>query len=249
MNDSFYNLSEKQLELLDLYSVNALEGKELEEAQDLILTNTDARNYLDSNYDTFAQLQDNETPSDVLFKRITNEIDSIEQSKNSKNKGLKQNNSLLSFLSGAVAASILAFALAYALWPVNNSDKNNDQNFSLASQVSAFAKEPGIINIKFHDNNGKNGPIMMMNPQGDVMVDARNVNSLDDSETYQLWVVIEADSEIKVISAGILGGKPGIYMTHISGKPIKFVITKEKGNGVEKSTQKPYYSSDTVKNI
>lgn len=227
-------LNEHEQELLDLLALGALDDEERKIAEDLISKNELAREYFDESLETISMLEDNTSSNELLLQRIHNEINE----KKSKDK----RSFIIPFISGAIAASILAAIISVAIWP-SGDDKSN-QAFSLSNQVATFESQENVVKLPLESKTGDKA-ISLMSHNGDIMIDARAIKELDKEHTYQLWAIIESATGQQVISAGVLGNGPGVYMTHVNGNVAMFALTKEVSGGVEKSTQLPMYVGKT----
>lgn len=234
-------LTPEQEELLDLYVLDALETEEKLEAKLLISENDTAKLYVDNSQKMLAQFEDNSSSSPELFESIKNEIST---STNVVHLNSKRKLVTLSFISGAVAASLIAVIVGSVLWSSNDTNSNRSA-FSLTKQVNAFANQSGVKSFQLHDSSDSSGPEVMLH-DGNIMVDARSISGLSDDYTYQLWAVVENATGQQVISVGVLGNNPGVFMARISGDVKAFAITKEVAGGVEKSSQDAMYVTDTA---
>ncbi len=245
MSNETFKLTSDQIELLDLYCVGALEKPELESAEKLLQESEIARDYVDEARTMFAQFEDNTEPDEELLAKIKlkikeNESDNGESS-NVVTLNKKQNTFWMPFVSGAIAASVLALVFATAFWPT--SQDNNDSAFRLEDQLQVFSAQPNTKQVSLASDGGNVGANVVLNEQGDIMIDARDIEALSEDETYQLWAIVETQTGQQVISAGVLGNGPGIYMTRVNGNISAFAITQEPKGGVEKSSNAPSYQA------
>ncbi len=240
--NNMYKLDERQMELLDLYAIDAIDGEEKEQAEELMRANDEAQRYVDEARTKLSLFELNEPASSDLLDKIKSQIKDSSDDKNviplNERRGF-----FLPFLCGAAAASVAMFIGCVALWP--SEKQNTSTAFSLERQVNTFAEQEGVENISFENTSGDPSVAAMVH-DGDIMIDARDIEELGDDYTYQLWAIIENETGQQVISAGVLGNGPGVYMTHVDGKVKSFVITKEVYGGVEKSSQKPAYTSNAI---
>jgi anti-sigma-K factor RskA len=240
-------LDDATCELLDLYACGALDADEEKKAQEIIATSSEARAYVEESQSVFAQFEDNSQHSPELLARIKDSIrESESQSEESTNvvplSSRSKKPMLMSFLGGAVAASIVAFLVVSLAWPTTETQES--ATFSLEEQIEKFGSAEGVQNVSLVGADNEQSATLMLNPRGDVMVDARGIDALDDDHTYQLWAVVETATGQAVISAGVLGSSPDVMMTHVEGKIVAFALTKEVSGGVEKSQQEAAFSAE-----
>jgi len=238
-----FELNEGDCELLDLYACGALDGSELEKAEKLLSSSFVAQEYVEESNAMFAQFEDNAESSSELLKNIKTQIHDDSHSNitpiTSKHKSF-----FLPFVTGAVAASIFAIAIGVLTWP-NSVDKQQSA-LSMETTMENFKSESETSFIELKDTKGQMGAEVMMHEKGDIMVDGRHLEELNENDTYQLWAVIETKTGQKVISAGILGNKPGVFMVQVHGNVKAFVITLEQSGGVEKSNKEPVYTAQVA---
>lgn len=72
-------------------------------------------------------------------------------------------------------------------------------------------------------------------PDGTGYLEEQNLPELPDGRTYQLWVLVGDAEKPIVISAGVLGRRPGVTAFHFTGPVIGFVVTEEQAPGVVSS--------------
>lgn len=237
------DLEEREIELLDLYCAGALDGEELLEAEKLISTSAYAREYVDEGFASLAQLEDNADVPLGLLSKIKAELAEGSPEKKDNVTSITRSKSTFfkPFITGALAASLIAIALVSFTWPSDGEKKQSA--FSLDNSIDSFGSAPGTKNVSLKSENGQDGAVVMVNQKGDIMIDARKLKPLDENSTYQLWAVVESASGKQVISAGVLGDEPGVCMSKVNGTIKAFVITKEVSGGVEKSQHDPLYSA------
>lgn len=189
----------------------------------------------------FAGHVDDAPSSPELLTHITAQIDFEKEMDNVV--PLQKNRSLfVPFIAGAVAASLLAVTIGAAIWP-SKTAKSSQEAFSLKQHVKEFAAAENTQTVSLTNAGGTRGATVMMHPEGDIMIDATTLKTLNKDATYQLWAVMKTVTGNQVVSAGVLGNRPGVYMVRVHGDITAFVITKEVNGGVEKSSQNPLYSA------
>lgn len=251
MSSQNENLDENIFELLDLYVLGALEETEEKQVRELIAKSEAAQKYVDESFSTLANFEDNAEYSPELLSRTKAGIsenesqkDSGADSSNVKNVDFSKRNFIVPFLTGAIAASFIGIMIA-----TFNGQFETESGKTAASvdqQMADFQSVSNTSNVSLTGENGKMGAKIMMHQQGDIMIDARTLSELDSNETYQLWAVVETATGQQVISAGVLGNKPGVYMAQVSGKVKAFAITKEVYGGVEKSNHEAMYKASVA---
>ena len=242
------NLTDEILELLDLYIVGALDEDEIAQVKNILSVSIFAQTYVDEGRNDLASLEPDSSSDPVLFESIKEKIsssNSVVEIAAAPSVVKKRKVSNMAYL--AVAASIIAIFVSIALIVTSVNDNptlsaNGKKN--MKEQLSVFSKSKSTHTLELQ-GAGNDTVNVMMNDNGDVMVDGRDLDKLSKYETYQLWAIIEDKSTaegVKVISASVLGNAPDISMTHIDGKVKGFAITKEVSGGVTSSSNEPMYA-------
>lgn len=236
MNDSYAPLDEKTCELLDLYAVGALDVEETQRVEHIISTSEQARAYVDEALSVMAQFEDNAPHSPELLSSIKTQLHS--EASNVIPLSPRRNY-VTAFIAGAVAASVAAlvissFTSTTPSTPSASSPQQMMENFTAAADTEK---------VQLTDVDGEKGAQVMMHQTGDILIDGRSLPKLDESSTYQLWAVVDTQNGSQVISAGVLGNNPGVYLSRVAGNVTAFALTKEVSGGVEKSSQDPAFSA------
>lgn len=254
------NLDEEILELLDLYVVGALDEDELAQVKNILSISMLAQSYVDEGRNALTLLESDSNSDPILFDSILSQITktgSFETIKSAsgddeakvlsfeQTRKPKRNVSKLFYMG--VAASIIAVFVSITIFATMSNNPpalsaNGKKN--MQEQLVAFSKSKSTQTLKL-EGAGTKTIDLMLNKDGEVMIDGRALSELPKSETYQLWAIIEDNDSkdgVKIISASVMGNKPDISMTHVDGKVKGFAITKEVSGGVSSSSNNPIYS-------
>ena len=237
------NLSDEILELLDLYVIGALDEDETAQVKNILSVSMVAQAYVDEGRNALTLLEADSSSDPVLFDSIKEKLSPSNE--DAKILPLVRKRKTLNIL--AIAASLLLVAVSVTLIATSANEKpaltaNGKKN--MQEQLQAFEKAKSTQSMKLQ-GAGNKAVALMMNKNGEVMIDGRSLNKLSKYETYQLWAIIEDDKTadgVKIISASVLGNSPDISMTHVDGKIKGFAITKEVSGGVTSSSNDPMYT-------
>jgi hypothetical protein len=237
------NLSDEILELLDLYVIGALDEDETAQVKNILSVSMSAQTYVDEGRNALTLLEADSPSDPVLFDSIKDKLSTSNE--DAKVLPLVRKRKTLNIL--AIAASLLLVAISVTLIATTANEKPTltaDGKKNMQEQLLAFEKEKSTESMKLQGAGNKT-VALMMNKNGEVMIDGRSLNKLSKYETYQLWAIIEDDRAadgVKIISASVLGSSPDISMTHVDGKIKGFAITKEVSGGVTSSSNDPMYA-------
>ena len=137
----------------------------------------------------------------------------------------------------AAAAVILALTAGLALQSARIADLSatvgNLQTDPLQQAVSAALQDPTATVASLTGVDASTGNILaVVLPDGTGYLLQSSLSPLPETLTYQLWAVVDG----KVISAGVLGNRPGIVPFRINSAALEaLVITQEVSGGVERS--------------
>ncbi len=112
----------------------------------------------------------------------------------------------------------------------SESSAQGSQDPRVAAQV------PGAESVPLTDSQGKVLGEVVLLPDGRAYFLNAGLPALPDTQTYQLWALIEGDQKI---SAGLLGPKPSAEQLRINGPVKGFSVTAENAGGVVQSQNQP----------
>jgi hypothetical protein len=250
------NLSEEVMELLDLYVVGALDDNEIVQAKNILSVSSQAKSYVDEQIDKLSNLEMDSPSNPKLFESIKKEI-AAKNDGNKINSNIseisaapsikKSSNNKLSYF--AIAASVLAVLISVSLIstkPDNKTNSTASKKMDMKKDMELFSSEKTTQKMQLTSTSENISIDLMMNDKGMVMIDGRILDSLTDTETYQLWAIVADASPgsngTKVISAAVLGSDPDILMTHVDGDVRGFAITREVSGGVVASNNEAMYA-------
>jgi anti-sigma-K factor RskA len=132
---------------------------------------------------------------------------------------------------GAVAAAALVAIVALSVALVTKDDTS-------PSVVAAYdaAKADQSNRVVALQTDGTTRATAVVEPSGVAFLDARQLPSLGDDRTYQLWGVLADGTPV---SLGVLGPKPALTMFGVNGAVKALAITDEQAGGVVAPAKAP----------
>jgi anti-sigma-K factor RskA len=85
--------------------------------------------------------------------------------------------------------------------------------------------------IALDSMNGGAGAEVVMLPDGTGYLMGRELPSLGEGSTCQLWAKVGEGSDARMVSLGVLGNDPGISPFRLTATPTMFEVTKEPSTG------------------
>jgi anti-sigma factor RsiW len=160
----------------------------------------------------------------------------------------------------ASAAAVVVVALGAAV--LTQSGRIDDLNSEVAAQqqeiatlavaldqdplqraVTTALADPDARVAELRMDGGDRTTLIVVLPDGTGYVYENTLEPLSADATYQLWAVVEG----KVISAGVLGNRPGVVPFHIDPAGLEaLVITAEVAGGVPQSQEAPVVAWSTT---
>lgn len=106
----------------------------------------------------------------------------------------------------------------------------------LQTAVSQALGDPAAQRVMLGSQSSGSNAIIVLMPDGTGYLAEHTLQPLPADRTYQLWAIVDG----RVISAGVLGSKPGVVPFHIDPKGFEgFAITEEVIGGVATSENAP----------
>ncbi|GIU92747.1 MAG: hypothetical protein KatS3mg011_1653 [Acidimicrobiia bacterium] len=200
--------------LIELYAMDALEGAERQEVERHLHRCETCSEYLALSRSVLAALVPDEPPPWHVWNRMAGRLTS-RASSTRRRLGLGWT---------AVAASVLLLVgLGVAML---NSEP------SLAQLAAAVASRPDARVVELTADGDPVARVVMAPDGLGFLIPSDRLVDLDESRTYQLWVV---NHEGAVISAGVLGNRPRVASFTWEGPITGVVLTREPAGGVPTS--------------
>jgi anti-sigma-K factor RskA len=178
---------------------------------------------------TAAELEGDRPPPAGVWERIAAEIEQADHVATVTLLGERRTRRGLSLLAGVAAAVALVFA-GFILARLSDGDPLGDQAV-LAAAEDAARQEGAIVTELLVDEAPVAELILTAGGKGFV-IPTDSLPVLDESRTYQLWVINTADA---VISAGVLGANPAPAAFTWAGDVAGLALTREIAGGVVSS--------------
>lgn len=209
-------------ELVEIYALDALVGREFDEFESHLESCDQCQSQLAVALTVTASLIPDSEPPTHLWDRITEEIEPYQATVTE----LPRRKGLLVALTSVAAA--LAIALGGVLLAQNS--LTTEQTLIAAAQTAADA--PGSTTVDFVVDGVTVAEVVLGAEGVGYVIPTEALPELDESRTYQLWVINE---EERVISGGVLGNAPHVSAFTWTDGVAGFALTREVAGGVEVS--------------
>jgi hypothetical protein len=209
-------------DLVELYALDALVGRELEEFASHLESCELCQSQLAVALTITASLvPDSEAPTH-LWDLISDEIGPAQATiiELPRRTGL------------IVALTSVAAALAIALGGVILAQNSLTPEEALIAAARAATNAPGSTVADFVVDGVTVAEVVLSTEGAGYVIPTEALPELDDSLTYQLWVINE---EERVISGGVLGNAPRVSTFTWTDGVVGFALTREVAGGVEVS--------------
>jgi len=221
----------EMLDLVPLYALEALEGEEQRQFEAHLETCADCQASLDDYREVASNLVHDEPASDETWERIsaaiatdgdTAEAEVIEMPQSRSGNGWK-------WLTAVAALAAMVFGTLFILSGTQADPLDGDSIVASAEQI---ADQPGTIVSDFLVEDVAVAQIVLSNDGRGFVIPTEDLDPLDESRTYQLWVINDTED---VISAGVLGNNPTPATFTWTGEVAGFALTREVAGGVVSS--------------
>ncbi len=207
------------IEMVDLYALDALEGPEVSEFEAHLGECALCRSQLDECYAVTATLVADSDPPNHVWDRIAAEIDptwaTVHQFPQRR---------WVVFTLSAVAA-----ALAITLGAVLLTNDNLSPAQAIAAAAERAAVQPGATVSTFVVDDLTVAEVILTTEGAGYLVPTDDMVDLDESRTYQLWVI---NDDGAVISGGVLGHSPEVSSFTWADGASGLALTREIAGGV-----------------
>ena len=144
----------------------------------------------------------------------------------------------------AVAAAVLTVTgiLGVQVWRQQDRiDRLERQAASLRADAlrraaTDAARRAEARTVELRSPDGRLAARVVYLPDGTGFFRSGNLLPLGPQRTYQLWALVGDPQRPTVISAGVLGNRPGLAPFHFTGPVVGFVVTEEAAPGVVSSS-------------
>lgn len=210
------------LELAPLFALDALEAEELDSFEAHLSTCAECRQTVDEYHAVAAGLVGDEPASELTWQRISRTIAADE----SAGTSMAGNTRAWQWVAGiaAVAAIVLGAILAVDLMGAGQLTSE-----AIVAAADDAAAEPGTIVTDFLVDDVVIAKVVLAEDGRGFVIPTADLAALEDTRTYQLWVINETED---VISAGVLGSAPAPATFTWTGEVSGFAITREVAGGV-----------------
>jgi anti-sigma-K factor RskA len=217
-------------DLVPLYALDALDGEEERVLIEHLDTCSRCRAALDEYQYVAANLVHDQPAPQELWERISTAI-STEVATESNVVSLPRPwPSPFWKWATAVAA---AFALIFGAIVLTESLGGNDLTENdIVAAATSLANQPGSFVGDFNVDDVTVAQVVLAADGRGFVIPTEWLDPLDDARTYQLWIINDTED---VISAGVLGNRPGPSTFTWTGEVTGFALTREIAGGVVSS--------------
>lgn len=220
----------EMLELVPLYALDALAGREHEQLVRHLEGCSACQSELHRYQDVAANLVHDEPASDEIWERISASI--------SADGGVSTNvvefrrpppSGVWKWTTAIAAAAALVFATIVIVDNVSSDGLSGERIVTAANQL---ADEPGSFVGEFVVGDVSVAQIVLSTDGRGFVIPTESLDPLEETRTYQLWVINVTED---AISAGVLGNRPEPATFTWTGEVSGFALTREVAGGVVSS--------------
>jgi anti-sigma-K factor RskA len=235
-------------ELLPLYALDALDGEERDQVARYVARDDAARVEVESLREAASYLPQAELPAPASLwsgiaqaldapseplaapplRLLSTEPDSAQASRSRRGRRV------VSLLAAAsiVLAVVLGVQVVRQQSRIDDLDAEMHRDPMEQQALAARALTDAHV-IALDAMEGDGGAEVVMLPDGTGYLMGRQLPTLDEDRTYQLWAKVGDGDTARMISLGVLGGDPGISPFRLAATPTMFEVTKEPASGSE----------------
>ncbi len=225
--------------LVELHALDALEPDERRVIERALADNESLRRELDGHRAVAAVLAEAietapSTPSPAVWERISAEITGTSDRAMPRLASATEVRSHRRWTRTAALVSAAAVIVSLALgWRVLSLQDQIGRH-SIDDLAADAVTAPGsiLLTLEPQEGHGNAGARIVLATDGTGYLLADNLPALAPDRTYQLWAIVAAGEERRVISAGVLGPDPGVSQFSADGIIAGFAITEEVAGGV-----------------
>lgn len=219
---------ERFYELIPLYALGALTPSEAKDLESHLIGCPRCQDELSLHMNTVAGLDGAREPPDGVWERIATALDESGDPGAVRLLRASQPRTW-AFVAGAVAVAAAVFG-GVLLAQLIGADPLG-QGAIIAAAEEASAREGSIV-AELRVDDAVVAEIVLTGSGQGFVLPSEELAPLDESRTYQLWVI---NSDEAVISAGALGSDPGASTFTWTGNVAGFALTREVAGGVVSS--------------
>lgn len=209
----------QMMELVDLYALDALELREAKEFEAHLPNCESCQAHLAEARTVTAALVADSAPPNHVWDRILADI----EPRHATVAALPRRRGL--FLALSAAAAALAITLG-GVFVAGNGLSPDDALMAAAEDAAA---EPGSTVAEFVVDDVTVAEVVLTSDGAGYVLPTGSLVDLDESRTYQLWVINEEGS---AISGGVLGNSPQVSSFTWTDGVSGFALTREVAGGV-----------------
>jgi anti-sigma-K factor RskA len=215
------------LDLAPLYALDALEGPERLAFESHLPTCPECQKAVDDYQAVAAGLVADEPASELTWQRIRQSIDTNRPIETGPSSGGAA--TPWRWVAGIAAAAAIVFGAIFAFDLAGVGQLTPDATVAAADDA---ASEPGAIVGDFLVDDVSVATVVLANDGRGYVIPKDSLAALEDTMTYQLWVINDTED---VISAGVLGNDPAPATFTWTGDVTGFALTREVAGGVVSS--------------
>lgn len=215
-----------------LYALDAMEGTELAEFESHIEFCAECQNELARYQTVAANLVHDDVASEEIWQRISVAIDTGEDTGGDViplSRSDREDPTPWKWVASIAAAAALLFGGFLVAQLITGSQLSEQDMIAAADQAAA---EPNSIVSDFIVDGTSVATLVLAADGRGYVIPTEQLEALDASRTYQLWVI---NDTADVISAGVLGADPGPATFTWTGEVSGFALTREVAGGVVSS--------------
>lgn len=220
---------ERLSDLLPAYALGAVTAEDAEAVQSHTESCASCTEELGVLLTTAAELQEDRTPPAGVWERIAAEIQDSRQVAAVTDLAERRPSRGLYLLAGVAAAVALVFA---GFLVGRQSDRAPLSEQAVLAAADDAARQEGAIVTEFLVDDIPVAELILTADGKGFVLPTESLPILDESRTYQLWVVNTAEA---VISAGVLGSDPSPAPFTWTGEVAGLALTREVAGGVVSS--------------
>jgi anti-sigma-K factor RskA len=229
-------------ELLPLYALDALDGEERAQVTRYVERDDVARGEVESLRETasFLPRPDVHAPASV-WSGIANALDVPDEPveapplrllSSSESRESRRSRRVVAILAAAAVVLAVVLGVEVVRQQSRIDDLDAEMHRDPMEQQAMIARASSNAHVIALDSmNGGAGAEVVMLPDGTGYLMGRELPSLGDGSTYQLWAKVGEGSDARMVSLGVLGKDPGISPFRLTATPTMFEVTKEASTG------------------
>lgn len=215
---------EMLLEQADLYALDALEADEVREFEYHLQSCPTCQQELASAQAAVAALVPDQTAPTHLWPAIAASLDDVDEEVVVEFRARPGRRTGLQAVTAVAAGAALVVAGVLV-----GSARSDDGTSSIADAASKAADAPGSTSVALGAQGSVVAEVVISEDGLGYLIPTESLPALEESRTYQLWVV---NGEGAVISAGVFGSDPPPSLFTWTGDITGIALTREVAGGV-----------------